>query len=128
MDKQIVEGSSIYPAKGYSHAVRTGPILWTAGLVAHDAVGTIVGKGDISAQVEQVYGNLKAVLESCGLSFGDVFKITMFATSILFRPVIMEARSKYFPSGPPASTFFVVSSLSTPDQLFEMEAVALVRE
>jgi enamine deaminase RidA (YjgF/YER057c/UK114 family) len=75
-----------------------------------------------------VYRNLRQALASCGLGFEDVVKITMFATSILFRPTIMEARGRYFPTNPPASTFFVVGSLSTADQLFEMEAVALARE
>jgi enamine deaminase RidA (YjgF/YER057c/UK114 family) len=128
MQRESLSARAIYPATGYSHAVRTGPIIWTAGLVAHDAEGRIVGRGDIGAQVEQVYHNLRAVLESCGLGFADVVKIGMFTTSVLFRPVIMEARSRYFPSNPPASTFFVVSSLSTADQLFEMEAVALARD
>jgi 2-iminobutanoate/2-iminopropanoate deaminase len=125
MKKEIVSVDRVYPAKGYSHVVRTGPIVWTAGLVAHDAEGKIVGRGDIAAQVEQVYQNLSAALTSCRLGFEDVVKITMFATNILFRPTIMEARSKYFPANPPASTFFVVTSLSTADQLFEMEAVAI---
>jgi enamine deaminase RidA (YjgF/YER057c/UK114 family) len=128
MDKQLVAAEGIYAAKGYSHAIRTGPIVWTAGLVAHGPDGQIVGKGDIRAQVDQVYDNLRAVLDAHGLGFADVIKITMFTTSVLFRPAIMEARARHFPTSPPVSTFFVVTSLSTADQLFEMEAVALARE
>lgn len=128
MEKHIVAADGIYAAKGYSHAIRTGPIVWTAGLVAHGQDGTIVGKGDIAAQVEQVYANLETVLGAHGLGLADVIKISMFATNILFRPAIMGARARYFPTSPPVSTFFVVSSLSTADQLFEMEAVALARD
>jgi len=127
MEKVIVTVPRIYPPKGYSHVVRTGPLVWTAGIVAHDANGQIVGRGDIGAQVAQVYQNVKEALASCGLEFSDVVKITMFATNILFRPTIMEARAKYFPTNPPASSFFVVTALSTADQLFEMETVALAR-
>jgi len=127
MKKAIVTVPQIYAAKGYSHVVLTGPIVWTAGIVAHDAAGQIVGRGDIGAQVEQVYRNVRDALASCGLEFSDVVKITMFATNILFRPTIMEARSKYFPTNPPASSFFVVTALSTADQLFEMETVAVAR-
>jgi enamine deaminase RidA (YjgF/YER057c/UK114 family) len=127
MQKAIVTVPSIYPAKGYSHVVRTDPFVWTAGIVAHDANGQIVGRGDIGAQVEQVYKNVREALACCGLEFSDVIKITMFATNILFRPTIMEARAKYFPTNPPASSFFVVTALSTADQLFEMETVALAR-
>jgi enamine deaminase RidA (YjgF/YER057c/UK114 family) len=125
MKKEAVQSRAIYPARGYSHAVRTGPIVWTAGIVAQDAEGNIVGRGDIAVQTEQVFQNVKTVLESMGLGMEDVVKITIFATSVLFRPVIMAARSKYFQADPPASTFFVVSSLSTPDQLVEMEVVAV---
>jgi enamine deaminase RidA (YjgF/YER057c/UK114 family) len=127
MEKATVAVPRIYPAKGYSHIVQTGPLVWTAGIVAHDANGRIVGRGDIGAQVEQVYHNMHEALSSCDLEFSDVVKITMYATNILFRPTIMEARAKYFPVDPPVSSFFVVTALSTADMLFEMEAVALKR-
>ena len=128
MQKTIVTVPGIYPAKGYSHAIKsTGPIVWTAGLVSHDDKGQIVGKGDIAAQVEQVYHNMKETLAASGCGFEDVVKINMFATNILFRPTIMEARAKYFPKNPPASSFFVVIALSTEHQLFEMEAMAVVK-
>ena len=127
MEKTPVIVPQIYPAKGYSHVVRTGDFVWTAGLVSHGPDGLIVGRGDIDAQVECVYENVKHSLASCGLGFEDVVKITMFATNILFRPRIMEARAKYFPTKPPVSSFFVVTALSTADQLFEMEVMAVAR-
>ncbi|MBX3513376.1 MAG: RidA family protein [Xanthobacteraceae bacterium] len=127
MEKKPVIVPQIYPAKGYSHVVRTGDFVWTAGLVSHGADGLIVGRGDIDAQVECVYSNVKHSLASCGLGFEDVVKITMFATNILFRPRIMEARAKYFPNNPPVSSFIVVTALSTADQLFEMEVMAVTR-
>ena len=126
--KIVVPTKNVYPANGYSQAIRVGPLLVTAGIVAHDTEGHIVGKGDIAAQVEQVFQNLGAVLTSAGLGFEYVVKITIFTTNVLFRPRIMEARRKYFPVDPPVSTFFVVSSLSTADQLVEIEAMAAVRE
>ena len=128
MEKSHLQAKNGYPAVGYSHVVKTGPIVWTSGLVSHDADGKIVGRGDIGAQVEQVYQNMSEALATCDLDFSDVVKITMFATNVLFRPTIMEARSKYFPTDPPASSFFVVTALSSADQLFEMEAMALARE
>tara|TARA_A100001037_G_scaffold196562_1_gene175838 strand:+ start:5519 stop:5905 length:387 start_codon:yes stop_codon:yes gene_type:complete len=128
MEKSHLQAKNVYPAVGYSHVVKTGPIVWTSGLVSHDADGKIVGRGDIGAQVEQVYQNMSEALATCDLDFSDVVKITMFATNVLFRPTIMEARSKYFPTDPPASSFFVVTALSSADQLFEMEAMALARE
>lgn len=126
--KTVVSPKNVYPAKEYSHAVRVGPLLMTAGIVAHDPEGRIVGKGDIAVEVEQVHQNLGAVLKSAGLGFEDLVKVTIFTTNVLFRPVIMEARRKYFPVDPSASMFFVVTNLSAADQLVEIEAMAAVKE
>lgn len=128
MEKQTIIVPGIYPAKGYSHAIKTGDFVWTAGIVSHGADGQIVGKGDIDAQVECVYDNVKQALAVYGLGFEEVVKITMFATNILFRPRIMEARAKYFSKSLPVSSFIVVTALSTADQLFEMEVIALARK
>ena len=57
---------------GYSHAtlVTAGRQVHVSGQVALNAAGEIVGKGDIAAQTEQIYQNLKAALsaarQTCG--------------------------------------------------------------
>ena len=58
---------------GYSLVeVRGGRTLYISGQVALDSSGDLVGSGDFTAQVKQVFANLKASLDEAGASFNDV--------------------------------------------------------
>lgn len=115
-------------AYSYSHAVRMGDLIFVSGEVARDQNGELVGKGDVRAQTEQVFKNLKRVLEAAGSGLDKVGKVTVLTTSLEYRPVIHEVRSRIFQEVGhlPASTFAVVTSLADPDWLVEIEAVAMV--
>lgn len=52
----------------YSYGVRAGEDLDISGLVPFASDGTIVGEGDIDAQVEQVFANMRAVVEEAGVA------------------------------------------------------------
>jgi enamine deaminase RidA (YjgF/YER057c/UK114 family) len=115
-------------ALGYSQAVPAGGVLYVSGQVATNERGeTVGGPGDIRAHVEQVFKNLRAVLEEGGSGFDRVTKLTVFATSLDYVTAIRQVRHEVF--GPlgyyPASTFVVISSLARPDYLVEIEAIAL---
>jgi 2-iminobutanoate/2-iminopropanoate deaminase len=126
MTNQIIRPDTVHPTTGYSHAVRAGNTLYISGQVAQDREGKIVGRGDISAQVAQVFANLQAVIEAAGGTMQDIVKLTTYTTSLAYRPAIAEARGKYWQSDWPASTFVVISSLATPDFLVEIEAIAVL--
>ncbi len=115
---------------GYSQAARVGDLLFVSGQVAVDERGRVVGRDDISAHVEQVFKNLKAVLDAGGSGLELVSKLTILATSLEYLPAIREVRRQFF--GPvshyPASTFMVVAGLARPDYLVEIEAIALIRD
>jgi enamine deaminase RidA (YjgF/YER057c/UK114 family) len=107
-----------------------GQLVFVAGQVAKDRAGAIVGKDDVSAQAEQVYKNLKAVLEAAGSGLDLVGKITVYTTSLEYRPALAAVRDQVFKDIGhfPASTFVVISSLAEPDYLVEIEAVAMIRK
>ena len=87
----------------------------------------IVGEGNVAVQTEQVFQNLKTVVEACGGSLADVVKINIYATSADQRPAIAAARQRWFPDGQyPASTYVVVAALAAPVFLVEIEAVAMI--
>lgn len=109
---------------GYSHAAKAGGLVFTAGQVALDAEGSLVGKGDFEAQAVQVFENLKAVLASAGATLDDITKMTTYVTNVTYRPKLAEIRGQYFKTYFPPNTFVVVSSLATPEFLLEIEAVA----
>src|SRR5215211_1924877 len=121
MTKRVVAPPFIHTTTGYSHAVQAGNTLYIAGQVAIDPEGNLVGEGNIEAQVEQVWRNLKSVLGYAGGSVDDIVKITVFTTDIAHRPAIAAARDAVFPNGRfPASTFLVVQSLARPELLVEI--------
>lgn len=118
------------PSGNYSHAVRIdtgdGVLLFVSGQVAFDAGGTLVGEGDVARQTEQVFENLKAVLEANGGTFEQVVKLSTFMTDISQIQPMRDVRARYLPDPPPASTTVEVSGLFRPEALIEIEAVAAI--
>ena len=115
------------PGPGYSHAV-TGRGRWvaTAGQVALDDAGKLVGAGDLEAQARQVFANLDRALAAAGASFADVIKLNFYLTDITLLPAVRAVRDEYIDTArPPASTAVQVSALAMPDLMIEIEAWAI---
>ena len=64
MSRELVETGREYESKIAHSAgvVAEGRFLFTSGLTSRDDAGTVVGVGDMAAQVRQVFANLAAVL------------------------------------------------------------------
>jgi reactive intermediate/imine deaminase len=118
------------PGGNYSHAVRIetgdGILLFVSGQVAFDAQGNLVGEGDMSHQTEQVFENLKAILEANRGGFDNVIKLSTFMTDIGLLTEMAEVRRRYVSDPPPASTTVEVAGLFRPEALIEVEAVAAI--
>jgi reactive intermediate/imine deaminase len=116
------------PGGNYSHAVRIdtgdGALLFVSGQVAFDPDGNLVGEGDMARQTEQVFENLRAILEANGGSFRDVVKISTFMTDIARLGEMRDVRLRYVADPPPASTTVEVSALFRPEALIEIDVVA----
>jgi reactive intermediate/imine deaminase len=124
--KEAIAPSKLEKAVGYAHAIRCGNTVYISGQIAHDASGKLVGQGDVRAQGEQVYQNVKAIVESCGGTMENIVRITTYVTSLAYRAVMVEIRAKYFPKDPPTSTFLVVAGLADPAFLVEVDAIAVL--
>jgi enamine deaminase RidA (YjgF/YER057c/UK114 family) len=115
------------PGPGYSHAV-TGRGRWvaTAGQVALDDAGQLVGPNDPQAQARQVFANLGRALAAAGASFADVIKLNFYVTDITMLPAVRAVRDEYIDTArPPASTAVQVSALARPGLMIEIEAWAI---
>jgi 2-iminobutanoate/2-iminopropanoate deaminase len=112
------------PISHYAHAVRFDNLLFISGVAPVDANGQLVGGDDVLAQTQQVLDNLRHVLDSAGLSPGDILKVTVFLTSVDDRARINPLRQAFFGSARPASTLVEVSALAIPGMKVEIEAVA----
>jgi reactive intermediate/imine deaminase len=128
---RFVKSETLPPSPGYSQAVevRAGRLVYIAGQVAMDRAGKVVGEGDIRAQTQQTFENLKAALEASGAKFENVVKLNYYFTDITQLPVVREVRDKFInTTNPPASTAVEVKRLFREPYLIEVEAVAVVPE
>jgi enamine deaminase RidA (YjgF/YER057c/UK114 family) len=120
------------PTAGYSQVaeVTGGKVVYIAGQVAIDRSGSLVGKDNFRAQVQQVFENLKAAVEAAGGDFNSVIKLNYYCAESVDPSeitTVREIRDKYVnTANPPASTFAVVNRLVRPEWLIEVEAVAVI--
>lgn len=118
------------PAARYSHSVRVemgeAAIIYVSGQVPVDPDNNLVGRGDVGAQTEAVFENIRKILEDAGAGMGDVVKITTYLASMEEFEKVSAVRGRVFPGEPPASSSVMVSQLLDPEWLVEIEAVAIV--
>jgi enamine deaminase RidA (YjgF/YER057c/UK114 family) len=128
MTKQIIHPPGMPAPRGYSYAVKQrGTLVFISGQVSIDASDQLVGENDAAAQVEQVFRNLRTVVEASGGTLDDIVKLNIYVTDAAYRPAVVAARQRHFQEGRyPASTYVVVSALALPQLLVEIEAVAMV--
>ncbi len=116
---------------GYSHVVATrgGKQVFVSGQVPLDAEGNLVGKGDLKAQAEMVFGNLRVALAAAGATPQDVVKLNTYVVG--YKPsdlaILREVRSAAFgDTALAASTLVGVQALAREGLLVEVEAIAVV--
>ena len=128
---RFVKSEALPPSPGYSQAVEVHPgrIIYVAGQVSMDRSGKLVGEGDMRAQAQQTFENLKAALEASGAKFENVVKLNYYVLDVSQLPAVREVRDKFVnTANPPASTAVEVKRLFREGFLIEVEAVATVPE
>lgn len=110
--------------------VVTGPVktVYIGGQDAVDASGTIVGKGDVGVQTEQVLRNIQAALEAAGAGLEHVIKWNVYIVQGQSLQAGFAAFQRIWGRrpNPPAITGMFVAGLAHPDFLVEIDAVAVV--
>jgi 3-hydroxybutyryl-CoA dehydrogenase len=99
--------------------------IYTAGHLAVDAQGNLIGGADAARQAEFIYGVIERILAAAGASLDDVVKTTAFLTDIRDYPAVNEIRNRVFAGREPASTIVEVSKFVHPGAKIEIEAVAI---
>ena len=102
--------------------------IYTAGQVAIDADGALVGGDDLAAQTAQAMRNVGLALAAAGAGYADIVKITTYVVNYKpeHRTIIGGARRPFFAGKtPPASTLVGVAALALPEWLVEIEAIAV---
>ena len=110
------------PAGPYSHAVRSGGLLFCSGQVPIDpATGALVD-GSIGDQARQCLENLTTVCAQAGVTLADAVRMSVYVTDISTFAQVNEVYGSYFESDPPARTTIGVASLPLGAQI-EMDAI-----
>ena len=110
------------PAGPYSHAVRSGGLLFCSGQVPIDpATGALV-EGSIGDQARQCLENLTTVCAHAGVTLADAVRMSIYVTDIATFAQVNEVYGSYFQSDPPARTTIGVAALPGGAQI-EMDAI-----
>ncbi|MGD8984219.1 MAG: RidA family protein [Desulfobacteraceae bacterium] len=125
--KKVIAPKNLHRPFGYAHAIQIDETLYISGQIPLDMDMNVVGKNDMAAQTEQVYGNLKKVLEDAGGNMTNIVILNIYCTDIeRFDKETRGLRKKYFGDYYPAVTAVEVKRLYRPDFMIEVEAVAML--
>jgi 2-iminobutanoate/2-iminopropanoate deaminase len=106
----------------YSHAVRTGGLLFCSGQVALDPdTGELTGD-TVGEQARRCLENLSAVCSAAGTSLADAVRMTIYLTDMGSFTEVNEVYGEFFPAEPPARVTVAVAGLPKGGQV-EIDAV-----
>jgi len=110
--RETVEASGAPAAIGpYSHAVRSGELLFCSGQIPLDpASGELVG-GGAGTQAQRCLENLEAVAHAGGTSLARALRITIYMVDLSAFAEVNEVCQRFFPVDPPARATVGVAAL-----------------
>ena len=110
----------------------TSPVktIYIGGQDAIDSSGTVIGKGDIQQQAEQVFKNLEVALQAVDAGLEHIIKWNIYVVHGQPIQPALEVFQHVWGRrpNPPAITMMFVSGLSNPDFLLEIDAIAALPE
>ncbi|WP_282363101.1 Rid family hydrolase [Pseudomonas sp. PS01297] len=114
---------------GFSQAieVRDGRRILLSGQVGVDANENTVGPG-ITEQTEKALDNIESILAHAHGNLSHVIMLRLYIVESARdqqEPIASALRNR-FPNNPPPSSWIIVSGLSLPEWLIEIEAEALI--
>ena len=122
-NRAIIATQSAPQAIGpYSQAVKVGNTVWISGQIPLDPSSMTIVEGDISAEAEQVFQNLKAVAEASGGTLNDAVKINISLTDLGDFDAVNAVMASYFEEPCPARAWVQVAALPKGAHI-EIEAV-----
>ena len=107
----------------YSHAVKTGNLIFCSGQTPLNPDTMKVDANDIEGQTRQVLENLRAVLQGAGLTLKDVVKTTVFLKRMDDFQGMNKIYEEMMQGNKPARATIEVSK-NPLDALVEIECIA----
>ncbi len=122
MDKKIIEGApdAIGP---YSHAVRTGNLLYCSGQTPLDPESMKITGDTIEEQTARVFDNLEIVLSGCGLGLKNIVKTNVYLRDMADFDGMNKIYAEKMGDHRPARTTIAVKQ-NPLDAMVEIECIA----
>lgn len=108
----------------YSQGMKAGNMVITSGQLPINMENGELELNDIAAATKHSLDNVKAILESEGLSMDKVIKTTVFLTDLADFAAMNEVYGSYFAENPPARSCVQVAALPKGAKV-EIEAIAI---
>ena len=126
-EKQVVRTEAApAPFQGapYSQAIAAGGFVFVSGQLGLKPGDTAIA-GDIEEQTQQVFTNLKAILEEAGSGLDRIVKTTVFLQHLDDFQGMNAVYARHIGDEPPARATVEVAKLPS-GALVEIEAIALL--
>ncbi len=112
MSKEAIVTEKAPGAVGpYSQAIRTGNLLFCSGQIAIDPKTNKLIEGDVEAQAEQVFQNIKGLLAAAGAKMDNVVKATVFLKDMADFKKVNAIYARHFDPPFPARSAVAVRDL-----------------
>jgi len=131
MQRKTINPATVFNSLQYGFSqgieVRDGRRILLSGQVGVDADEKTVGPG-IAEQTAKALDNIEKVLAEVGGQLAHVIMLRLYIVESARdqQEPIAEALRERFPDNPPPSSWIIVSGLSLPQWLIEIEAEALI--
>lgn len=131
MQRKVINPTSVFNSlqHGFSQALEVPPgrRIMLSGQVGVDAEERTVGPG-IAEQTTTALDNIEKVLAEVGGNLADVIMLRLYIVESVReqQEPIAQALRERFPHNPPPSSWIIVSGLSLPEWLIEIEAEAVI--
>ena len=106
----------------YSQGIKIGNTVWISGQIPLDPASMEMVTGDIGAEAEQVFSNLKAVAAAAGGSLDDAVKINISLTDLGDFEAVNTIMVNHFNEPYPARACVQVAALPKGARI-EVEAI-----
>ena len=126
-DKEAIrtdEAPAPFQGAPYSQAIRAGGLVFVSGQLALKPGSHELAGEAIAEQTEQVFANLRAILEAAGSGLDRIVKTTVYLRNLDDFQGMNEVYRRHVGDVPPARATLEVSALPS-GALVEIDAIAL---
>lgn len=109
----------------WSNCLVVGNQVFVAGMIS-TVDGVVIGGDSMYEQAKAIFGKISHLMEAAGGRMDDIVKVVIYVTDIKRREEVWKARREVFTGDFPVSTLVEVAALATPENLVEIEAIAVL--